>query len=589
MPQMLATALVPILSNFFIGIGLPGLAFGATIGMIATGASYLLIGGALLLAQQAFAPKIPEAPKPEDGKFNLKQSVPPLVYVLGRVKKGGDYAFLEEKGGVAYHVTVWASHHVKGFTQHWLHDEQVTFNPTTGVITSPSHFIDGGSGKVTMQHRLGEDAETAYPVLVERFPSIWSADHRGDGLASVMLAFQSVAAESLQKVYPSGMPQHQAVGEGHDRLMDPRTGVAGYSTNLAIFRYWHLTHPVGGKLTVDDMRTEDWAHAADVADQTVTNRDGGTEQRYHGGFWFRANNDPVQIGRLMDQAGEMVLYEDAEGKVGVHAGEYVEPDVRLTANDIISLSYDPNKRRSTNVLAVRGRYTDPVKGFNTADAAIYGEPYPSDDERTKTVENQAVQSHNHMSRLQKLSYIRANAPRVKIVAHYEAARLVPYRRFVRVHVPPKMVEAVVEITGRPTLSLRAMTYEFEGIVVPGAALYQFNAATEEGEPGANVLPVDREELPVPEDFDVTIETDTVGGATAYYGLATWTPLVGDTFTYELEWQPTAGGAIQTATSVAGVSELRSGYLADNDEVKFRLRRWSLGTSSEWTDYITLTP
>lgn len=49
--------------------------------------------------------------------------------------------------------------------------------------------------------------------------------------------------------------------------------------------------------------------------------------------------------------------------------------LRLTANDLLSVGFDPNKRRSTNVLAVRGRYTDPGKGFNTADTATYGNTY----------------------------------------------------------------------------------------------------------------------------------------------------------------------------------------------------------------------
>src|SRR5690606_20883059 len=118
MPQALAGYIVPILSHFFIGIGLPGLAFGATIGAIAPGASYLALAAGAYLISQAFQPPKPETPKPEDGKYNLKQTVPPLVYVLGKVKKAGDYAFLEEKGGTAYHITVWAAHSIKGFTRH---------------------------------------------------------------------------------------------------------------------------------------------------------------------------------------------------------------------------------------------------------------------------------------------------------------------------------------------------------------------------------------------------------------------------------------------------------------------------------------
>lgn len=582
MPTMIANAILPYVISAMSAIGFTSTAIIASAVLVSTGLAYLALGTAAYLASSAFAPPKPEAPKPEDGKYNLKQSVPPLVYVLGKNKKAGDYAFLEEKGGTAHHIMVWAAHSIRGFTEHWLHDERVTLN-SSGVVTGPGHF----DNKVRIYTRLGNAASTAYSHIVSAFPTIWTDDHRGDGLASVAMSVQSVAAEDFQKVFPFGMPQHQAEGEGHDGLIDPRTGDPGYSTNMAVFRYWHLTHPVGGKLAREDMHDPDWAHAADVCDQNVTNRSGGTEKRYHGGLWFRANNDPVQVGRLMDQAGELVIYERADGKVGVHAGEFVEPDVRLTADDIISLSYDPNKRRSTNVLAVRGRYTDPDKGWVTADAAIYGVPYPSEDERTKTVENQAVQSHNHMARLQKLAYIRANAARVRIVAHYEPARQVPYRRFVRVHVPPKLTEAVIEITGRPTLSLRNLTYEFEGIVVP-STLYVFDAATEEGEPGANVLPVERDPVPVPDGFDVTILQEAVGGgSTAAYAEASFN-FQNETFQYELEWQKTSGGETQQLLGNPGATSVRSAYLADGVEYKFRSRTWSAGTPSDWTAYQILT-
>lgn len=588
MPTAIATALVPFISNALLAIGLPSLAFGATVGAIALGASYLLLAGAAYLVSGMFssgqqAQGSPEAPKPEDGKYNLKQSVPPLVYVLGKVKKAGDYALLEEKAGQVHHIVVHAAHPIRAYVQHWLHDQVVIVD--SGIVVSPPNF----SGAVLINTRLGTDVSAAYDTVVSQFPDIWTVDHRGDGLATVHMQVGTVAADELQYVFPSGMPSHSAVMEGHSKLLDPRTGTRDYSANLAIFRLWHLTHPVGAKLNENDLYLPNWVNAANICDQSVINRDGGSEPRYHGGLWFRANNDPVQVGRLLDQAAELVIYERADGKVGVHAGEFIEPDVRLTADSIISLSYDPNKRKASSVLAVRGRYVDPGKFYNTADAAIYGLPYPSDDERTKTVDNQAVQRHNHIARMQKLAYIRANAPRVKIRAHFEAAREVPYRRFVRVHLPPKMTETIVEITGRPVLSLRALTYEFEGIVVP-ADLYAFDAALEEGRPGSSVLPVEREDVPVPTGFDVSIDSDTVGGGSAYFALATWDALPGDdAFTYELEWVRTGGGTPQSVNSSAGVIELRSSYLADDDPVKFRVRRWSVGTPSAWTGYITRTP
>jgi hypothetical protein len=581
MPQALIAAITPYVASFLYGVTASTAFVVAATAAVSAALVYGALAVASYLVSAAFAPAKPEAPKPEDGKFNLKQPVPPLAYVLGRVKKGGDYAFLEERAGVASHVMVHAAHRIKGFVEHYLHDEAVTLSGST--VVTPAHF----DGRVFIETRLGEPASTAYGDLVARYPEIWTTDHRGDGLATVQMNVQSVAAENLQKTFPSGMPQHQAIIDGHAEIHDPRTGTHGYTTNLALHRLWHLTSPVGGKLSMTDMYLPDWSVAADVCDQWVTNRAGAQVRRYHGGFWFRANNDPVQVGRIMDQAAELVVYERPDGKVGVHAGRFVEPDVRLTAVDIVSLSYDPNKRRGTNVLAVRGRYTDPAKGFNTADAAIYGEPYPSDDERTKTVENQAVQDHNHMGRLQKLAYVRANAPRVKLVAHYDSAKLVPYRRFITVHYPPKMTEAVIEIIGRPTLSLRSLSYDIEGIVVP-ANLYSFDSSSEEGEPGTNVVPIERGDVPVPENFVVTIETEEVGGgSSAAYAEASF-DFQNDAFQYELEWQPTAGGTVQTVLGSPGELTVRSTFLGDGVEYSFGARTWSVGTPSDRTAPQTLT-
>ena len=72
-------------------------------------------------------------PRPEDGSYNLKQNVPSLPIVYGRVKKGGDYVFLEESGGYAYHVIVWCGRRIKGFVTHYLHDEVASFDEDGGI------------------------------------------------------------------------------------------------------------------------------------------------------------------------------------------------------------------------------------------------------------------------------------------------------------------------------------------------------------------------------------------------------------------------------------------------------------------------
>lgn len=531
----------------------------------------------------------PAVPKPEDGSYNLKQNVPSLTYVLGRVKKGGDYAFLEEFNGTAYHVVVLAAHKIKRFVQHYLHDEVVTLGPEDHVIT-PAHFVIGSSRYVIIRTRFGFAASEAYPEITSAFPSIWSSAHRGDGLATVMMMCSTAASKDYLSVYPNQMPQHSADIEGHAEIYDPRTGTYDYTENLALHRLWHLTHAVGGRLSLDDMHLPDWIAAANVCDETVLNREGDVEPRYHGGFWFRANNEPTEVGRVMDQAAELVVFERPDGKIGVHAGRFVEPDIRLTREDIINAQLDGNTRDSSTVLAVRGRFVDMHNDFVTADAAIYGNPYQTEDdsERTKTLENEAIQSHNHIQRLQKITYIRANARRVSILAHYEPAENVPYRRFVRVHLPPKMEEAIVEITATPRLSLKNMTIEFSGIIVP-ASLYGFVASVEEGAPPSRPDRIDPAGVPAPTGFSVLINTEVVsGGATAAYASASWTP-VSDVLTYEFEWERLdVSEPVRSAASTAGQSEVRSQYLVDGGQYRFRLRAWGGGTPSNWTGYINAT-
>ncbi|MEY9198664.1 hypothetical protein ABIA16_003780 [Sinorhizobium fredii] len=572
--------------------------------------TYAAISAGLALGagfiQGAFAEK-PKVPKPDDGSYNLKQSVPSLAYVLGTTKKGSDYVFLEEKAGTAYHIMVWAGHRIQGFVQHYLHDDKATLDGD-GWVTAPAYIAADGYQIVKILTRLGLNAETAYSDVVTAFSTIWNNNCRGDGLATVRMSCRTVDQKEFLDRYPNQMPEHSAVGNGallYDPRKDSTQGGSGshrytnpstweFSKNIALMRLWHLCHPVGGKMAYETMYLPDWANAANVCDQNVTNRSGATEKRYHGGFWFRASNDPIEVGRIMDEAAELVVYERADGKIGVHAGEFVTPDVRLVAKSIYSIRVDKNKRRAATVLGVRGRYVNTAKDYITEDAAIYGQPYAVVDdstERTRTFENAAIQSHNHCQRKQKLTFVRANARKVSIVADYTAdgARDIPYRRFVTVHYPSRgLAEATVEITSSVTIDLRNMRISFSGILVD-STLYAFNAATEEGEPGEAVEPLPDEGVPEPENFAATIETEVVsGGATAAFINATWT-FVDDTLTYELEYDRTSGSTgVQSVFSVAGDTQVRSGYLVDGEEYRVRLRAWGGGTKSEWTDYVLLT-
>lgn len=560
------------------------------LGTLAVGYAALAVGGALLSSLLVDKPSVP---KPDDGSYNLKQSVPSLSIVLGRRKKGSDYAALEEKDGTAYHVLIVVGHRIQGFFKHYLHDEEVTLD-VDGYTTAPANF----GNTVRILTRNGLKASTAYTDLVTAFPGIFTNDHRGDGLATVRMSCATVSADDYLDVFPNQMPQHSSVVDGA-LLFDPRNEdhdpldeeTWTFGQNIPLERLWQLTHPVGGKQNLSDVYLPEFAHAADVADQSVLNRDGDPEPRYHGGIYFRANNSQIDVGRMLDQAAEMVVYERPDGLIGVHAGEFVEPDIRLTADDIHTFGYKANKSEAATVLAVRGRFTSAESAYNTVDAAIWGDPYIGEDtERTRTLDNQVIERHNHCQRLQKITMIRANAPRVAIKATYESAKNASYRRFVKVHYPPYCDEAIVEIISSPKFSFRDLTVEFSGIVVP-ANIFDFDAETEEGEPPTVPVKVAPTGVPMPVNFTVTIGRDAVSGSNnASFALAEWDH-TSNALVYEFEWQATSGPNQLPVTTISkpGEDEVKSSYLPDGVPHRYRLRTLSNGAKSAWTAYQYATP
>lgn len=583
MPQAIAFAALVVSSAATTVIGANIL----YLGTLAVGYAGLAYGSVLL--NQALNPSSigqTNVPKPEDGTVNIKQSIPSIPIVLGKKKVSGVYVFIEQTSGTLAEIRVIAGHKINAFVTHYLHDEIVTFD-SAGLISSPAHFVGYVKAKVEAGSNLG----TADADVISLFPSIWTASHRGDALAKTRAFYYSPPQADFLKVFPSQKPEQSDVIEGHNGIYDPRTGTYGYTANLALLRLWHLTSPYGGKLSLSDMYMPDWIAAANVCDQFVTNRSGGSERRYHGGLAFFANSDPIEVGRILDEAGELVVYERGNGLIGVHPGSYSAPTITLTKRDIISFNQDTNSNPATTVVAVRGRYENTANNYATEDAATYGDPYSDDAERTVTLSNAAIQSHNHCQRLQKIKYIRRNAQRVSIVANYDAAEGVTDQRFIRVQYGPRLADAVVEITSKPVISLANMTVSFGGIILPTGVsdLYVFNAATEEGIPGQATVPISRSEVPVPSGFGVVIQNETlVGGGTAAYGLASWTH-VNDAFVYELEWELTSGSTGKLSIlSKAPEDLVKSGYLADGSQYRFRLRTWAGGVSSDWTSYLTRT-
>ncbi|SDR19796.1 hypothetical protein [Pseudovibrio sp. Tun.PSC04-5.I4] len=594
MPETIALGIAFLLSNgaaiLGASVATQAILAGAAVSAIAVGAigvglsAGISLAGNALLGSQLTKDNAAPIPSVADGKVNQKQGVPSRSYVYGTVRKAGDIMFLEERDGTAYMLIAHASHKIDSFEKHYLSDAAVEVDDNGNVTKSLSEDEDAhkyyrlnGKSKVRILERVGALVGLPYEQLVDKFSQIWSEDHRGDSIASVLFICKSVRAQDHTTVYPYGFPSISSQVRGK-HVFDPRDESYKYSENLCLIRLDLLLAPYGGALSLDQINLTSWAQGADVCDRQIENFSGDFEPAYHGGLHGRENNDPTHIGRILDEAGEMVLYTDADGKIAVHAGTWAEPDIHLKTKSIQSMDFLANRSPASNIETVRGLWTNPELDYSEDTAVIYGEPYVEDsDPRSITVDNSAVQRHNHMRRMQKIAYIRAKAPRVRVVCDYFASEQLPFRRFVKITDPPHLVEAYLELIGTPTFNLETFTHHFEGIVVP-RSLYDFEPE-EEGEKGAPPVKIGSQAIPGVDEF--AIEMQQQGGSIV--AIASFTRL-SDALFYELEYIKTSGGTAKYAQANSDASNIKTEALTQNIEYRFRMRARSiLGQNSDWSD------
>lgn len=132
-------------------------------------------------------------------------------------------------------------------------------NPGTGNCASGQY-----AGFVYQDVRLGAPSQTAYAALMANAPDMWTANHRGDGVASIYLA-----VKWDEKAFPNGLPALTWQVKGKNDILDPRTGTRGYTTNsiLCVRDYytwkWGLNVPDAG------MNDTTIAAEANVCDEQV--------------------------------------------------------------------------------------------------------------------------------------------------------------------------------------------------------------------------------------------------------------------------------------------------------------------------------
>lgn len=155
-----------------------------------------------------------------------RQPMPERQFILGGpVRAPPAYMAYEENNNLSVDVLEFAGHKICGVRFFFLHDDYVTVaDEGTGFITATPEYSDGRylGNIVRIFYRLGLASQTAYSQVISALPTgVWTADHRGDGIADMALLCKGVAREDLTKRYPYLLPQPSPVVDGA-ALWDPR-------------------------------------------------------------------------------------------------------------------------------------------------------------------------------------------------------------------------------------------------------------------------------------------------------------------------------------------------------------------------------
>ncbi|MBN9054239.1 MAG: hypothetical protein J0H80_10785, partial [Rhizobiales bacterium] len=196
----------PIFTPIFTAIlGAGGLGLTGTALSIGVGLASAIVTTAISIGIQALM--APKPPKAEDGKVPLTQSIPYRNFVVGRTRIAGARMLWEAVGSTLYCVQAIAGHRIQAVNRYFLHDDLVTVNAATGIVTGLTGGRYGGD-RVRIFSRLGLSTETPYARFVTALSSqnIWTNAHRGDGQASVAIEARNAAQSAQQRAFPYGAP-----------------------------------------------------------------------------------------------------------------------------------------------------------------------------------------------------------------------------------------------------------------------------------------------------------------------------------------------------------------------------------------------
>jgi hypothetical protein len=344
-----------------------------SIGGIAVGQAALQLGASLALSAIADALSPRASAGAGAGQIELRGRtisarvpISPREIVYGSVRKGGVIVFLHSTGGsdeFLHVVIVLAAHRIQSIGT-------VYFDGIPAIDGNGVALGRWAESVDTVEKALGGQTSNPFPALSQQTAGLWSSAHvlRGCAAISMRLRFNPDA-------FPAGIPAISFDMQGKNDVLDPRTGVRGYTDNaaLCVSDYMSLADygigaAIGSETGIDSAAL---IAAANICDETVAIA-GGSEKRYTCNGVISLSQSPRAIIQSMLTAmSGQVVYRAA--RWFVLAGAYRAPVVSFGPGDFDEKSFAMQTRVSMreNFNGVRGKFISPVNDWQPDDFPAY--------------------------------------------------------------------------------------------------------------------------------------------------------------------------------------------------------------------------
>ena len=278
---------------------------------------------------------------PRDITEMIRRSVTSRRIVYGRARLGGIW-FYPETTGSSNEVL----HLILGLCEGPVEEiESVYFDDEEVTLDGSGNGTGKWAGAVVIKKHLGATGDAA-EALLTGVSSRWTADHKLEGIAYLYVKL------TINLELFSSIPEISAVVKGKNDILDPRTGLRGYSTNPALCLNDYLTMSlVGPGISDSDIDQAALMHAADVCDEEVaTLLDPEPRYSCQGAIDLSSTVEDNALLFVQAMNGDLI---QSGGTFTIQAGEYVTPtftiDANMLAGPIEFSSLQPRKDRANIV------------------------------------------------------------------------------------------------------------------------------------------------------------------------------------------------------------------------------------------------